>query len=153
MEFSRQGSRQTGVGCHFLLQKIFLTQDWTHISCTGTWIFKPLNHEGSPFCKFTVWLFLVLGKGTLFSIIFSWQFLQVTIICVYLSMKYTFYIYIYKVRKNFKNIISFPAGLAFIWYHFQLQHRIYFIISCSLDQLSANSLIFYLKMSLLCISF
>ena len=32
MEFSRQ---ETGVGCHFLLQRIFLTQDRTCVSCIG----------------------------------------------------------------------------------------------------------------------
>ena len=30
--------RNTGVGCHFLLQGIFPTRDWTHIFCTGRWI-------------------------------------------------------------------------------------------------------------------
>ena len=25
--------KNTGVGCHFLLQGIFLTRDWTHVSC------------------------------------------------------------------------------------------------------------------------
>jgi len=28
-------SKNTGVGCHFLLQGLFLTQGSTHISCTG----------------------------------------------------------------------------------------------------------------------
>ena len=27
--------QSTGVGCHFLLQGIFLTRDWTCVSCTG----------------------------------------------------------------------------------------------------------------------
>ena len=30
--------KDTGVGCHFLLQGIFLTQDQTHISYIGRWI-------------------------------------------------------------------------------------------------------------------
>ena len=28
----------TGVGCHFLLQKVFPTQRWNSISCIGRWI-------------------------------------------------------------------------------------------------------------------
>ena len=28
-------AKNTGVGCHFLFQGIFQTQDWTHISCFG----------------------------------------------------------------------------------------------------------------------
>ena len=30
--------KNTGVGCQCLLQGIFPTQDWTHISCIGRWI-------------------------------------------------------------------------------------------------------------------
>ena len=39
--------RNTGMGCHFLLQGIFLTQDWNpglHFKQT----FYPLSHQGSP---------------------------------------------------------------------------------------------------------
>ena len=43
--------KNTGVGCHFLLQGIFLTQDRTRISwvsCTGRQILLPLSLLGSP---------------------------------------------------------------------------------------------------------
>ena len=41
----------TGVGCHFLLQGIFLTQGSNHmscVSCNGSWIFLPLAAPGKP---------------------------------------------------------------------------------------------------------
>ena len=30
--------KNTGVGCHVLLQRIFRTQGWTHNSCIGRWV-------------------------------------------------------------------------------------------------------------------
>ena len=30
--------KNTGASCHFLLQGIFPTRDWTHVSCIGRWI-------------------------------------------------------------------------------------------------------------------
>ena len=30
--------KNAGVGCHFLLQRIFSSQDRTHVSCIGGWI-------------------------------------------------------------------------------------------------------------------
>ena len=44
--------KSTGVGCHFLLQGIFLTQGWTHISCLH-WPGDSLSlcHLGSPYYK------------------------------------------------------------------------------------------------------
>ena len=48
--------KNTGVGCHFLLQGIFLTQGWTRIcvSCIGSRLFtteppgKPRSKTGDP---------------------------------------------------------------------------------------------------------
>ena len=42
--------KNTGVGCNFLFQGIFLTQDGTHISCLLHWqvCSLPLSHLGSP---------------------------------------------------------------------------------------------------------
>ena len=31
--------KNMGVGCHFLLQELFLTQGLSHVSCIGRWIF------------------------------------------------------------------------------------------------------------------
>ena len=47
MGFPRPG-KNTGVGCHFLLQGIFLTQGWN--SCLLHWQEDslPLSHQGSP---------------------------------------------------------------------------------------------------------
>ena len=43
-------SRNTGVGCHALLQGIFpvLTRDRTQVSCIGRWILYHRSHEGRP---------------------------------------------------------------------------------------------------------
>ena len=41
--------KNTGVGCPFLLQGIFLTQDWTRVSWVsyvGRWILYQLSHQG-----------------------------------------------------------------------------------------------------------
>ena len=44
--------KNTGVGCHFLLQGSSQPRDWTcisYVSCIGRWIFfLPLSHLGSP---------------------------------------------------------------------------------------------------------
>ena len=46
MEFP---GKNTGVGCHFLLQGSSKPRDQTHISCiAGTFFFLPLSHQGSP---------------------------------------------------------------------------------------------------------
>ena len=48
MGFSRQ---EDGVGCHAILQGIFLTRNLTHVShasCIGRWVFYYLWHLGSP---------------------------------------------------------------------------------------------------------
>ena len=40
--------KNTGVGCHFLLQGVFWPRDWTHISCvssTAGWFSKSVNTE------------------------------------------------------------------------------------------------------------
>ena len=44
-------SKNTGVGCHFLLQEIFLTQVIfpTQVSCIARQIFYHLSHQGSPY--------------------------------------------------------------------------------------------------------
>ena len=47
--FSRQ---DTGVGCYFLLQGIFLTRDQIHASCLCRQILLPLSHLGSPVTDF-----------------------------------------------------------------------------------------------------
>ena len=47
MGFSRQ---ETRVGCHFLLHVIFLTQDWTHISCIGSGFFTTEPPEKQCVC-------------------------------------------------------------------------------------------------------
>ena len=39
--------KNTGVGCHFLLQTIFQTRGQTHISCNGS-DSLPLSYQGSP---------------------------------------------------------------------------------------------------------
>ena len=41
--------RNPGVGCHFLLQWIFWTRDWTHFSCIGRWIFFTTEPPGKPY--------------------------------------------------------------------------------------------------------
>ena len=42
--------KNTGVGCHFLLQGIFpTTLDQTCVSCIGRWILYHLSHLGSPY--------------------------------------------------------------------------------------------------------
>ena len=43
--------KNTAVGCHFLLQRIFLTQDLTHVSCIGRWILHHWATRGSPQIK------------------------------------------------------------------------------------------------------
>ena len=40
--------KNSGVGCHSLLQGIFLTRDRTRVSCIGRWILLPLSHQGRP---------------------------------------------------------------------------------------------------------
>ena len=43
--------KNTGVGCHFLLQGIFLTQGSKPSLLRCRWILHPLSHQGSPgFC-------------------------------------------------------------------------------------------------------
>ena len=39
--------KNTGVGCHFLLQCIFLTQGWNSHLLQCKWILYPLSHQGS----------------------------------------------------------------------------------------------------------
>ena len=46
MGFFRTNAR---VGCHFLLQGIFLTKNWTHVSCFAGKFFIP-EPLGKPFC-------------------------------------------------------------------------------------------------------
>ena len=46
--------KNTRVGCHFLIQGIFPTQDWTHVSCFGRWILLSLHYLGSPNCSFAI---------------------------------------------------------------------------------------------------
>ena len=61
--------KKTGVGCHFLLQGIFLTQGSNLCLLLGRWILLPLSHLGSPGYEHfqeTSWLvcfylFVVLG--------------------------------------------------------------------------------------------
>ena len=36
--------KNMGVGCHFLLQEIFLIQGLSHVSCIGRWIFYHWSH-------------------------------------------------------------------------------------------------------------
>ena len=40
--------KNTGVGCHLLLQRISLTRGSNHVSCTGQMDSLPLSHQGSP---------------------------------------------------------------------------------------------------------
>ena len=52
--------KNVGVGCHFLLQRIFLTQGFeqpspTSVSCTAGELFTQLSHEA---CKLRCWLFV-----------------------------------------------------------------------------------------------
>ena len=35
-------SNNTGVGCHFLHQGVFQTEDWAHVSCIGQWVIYPI---------------------------------------------------------------------------------------------------------------
>ena len=44
--------KNTGVGCHLLLQGIILIQDQTHVSyfCIGRWVLYHFCHLGSPLC-------------------------------------------------------------------------------------------------------
>ena len=42
-------SKSTGLGCHFLLQGIFLTQDQTWVSHIAKQTLYHLSHQGSPF--------------------------------------------------------------------------------------------------------
>ena len=44
-------SKNTGVGCHFLFQGIFLTRDWTHISCLAG-IFFTIESPGKSLSVF-----------------------------------------------------------------------------------------------------
>ena len=48
--------KNTGMGCHFLLQEIFLTQE-THVSCIGRWTLSQLSHLGSPIGTLEDWDF------------------------------------------------------------------------------------------------
>ena len=41
-------SKNTRVGCHFLLQRVFPTQGSNQMSCIGRQILLLLNHQGSP---------------------------------------------------------------------------------------------------------
>ena len=45
MEFS---SKNTAVGCHALLQGVFLTQGWNLGLLLGKWILYRLSHQGHP---------------------------------------------------------------------------------------------------------
>ena len=59
-------SKNTGASCYFLLQVIFLTQDWTRISCISRRILYQLNYQEalSPFLdsnKFLLSTYYVLG--------------------------------------------------------------------------------------------
>ena len=52
--------KNTGVGCHFLLQGFFLTQGWNpHLLNPLHWQVDslPLNHQGNPL----IWIFLSQG--------------------------------------------------------------------------------------------
>ena len=51
--------KNSRVGCHFLLQWIFLAQELiclSCVSCIGRWILYPLSHLGSPIFYFTLYL-------------------------------------------------------------------------------------------------
>ena len=41
-------SKNTGVGCHALLQGIFPTQGLTHVSCMGSYLGSPSGRLGAP---------------------------------------------------------------------------------------------------------
>ena len=65
LEFSRQ---ETGVGCHFLLQGIFQTKDWTQVSTLQA-DSLPLSHQGSPNFSptnrlFFLWVYLTSQPQT-----------------------------------------------------------------------------------------
>ena len=67
--------KNTGVGCHFLPQRIFpTTHDWIHVSCIDRWIFLPLNHQESlGLHKVTIkdkiiWKLWVLSITSIFNI-------------------------------------------------------------------------------------
>ena len=61
--------KNTGVGCHFLLQRIFPTQGSNlHLPCLlhFRWILYPLSHRGSPHCsciKPAMWGVLLLHQA------------------------------------------------------------------------------------------
>ena len=54
--------KNTGVGCHFLLQGIFLTRDQTCISCIGRK--SPLSHQRSPATRINTVLSRALTEST-----------------------------------------------------------------------------------------
>ena len=70
MDYSVPGSsvhgdsldKNTGVGCHFLLQGIFLTQDQTLVSCTAGGFFNRLSYEGSP--RMLEWVAVPSSRGS-----------------------------------------------------------------------------------------
>ena len=45
MEFFSFSGRNTGVGCHFLLHRVFLFRDWTHVSCICHIVRQILYHQ------------------------------------------------------------------------------------------------------------
>ena len=74
--------KNVGVGCHFLLQRIFLTQGFEQpspasVSCTAGGLFTQLSHEACKLrCFSCVWLFVFLWTMALqapLSVGFSWQ--------------------------------------------------------------------------------
>ena len=57
MDYSLPGSsvhgdssgRNTGVGCHLILQRVFLTQEWNQALLHCGWILSQLSYQESPY--------------------------------------------------------------------------------------------------------
>ena len=56
--------KNTGIGCHFLFQGIFLTMDRNSISCIGRWV-QPSFYKRPAGCLHTHWTSLSSGVGLL----------------------------------------------------------------------------------------
>ena len=57
--------KNTGVGCHFLLQEIFLTQGSNSVSCIGRWVLHHWATREAPWIEWQIfhwiWIFLLIG--------------------------------------------------------------------------------------------
>ena len=100
--------RNTGVGCHFLLQGIFLTQEWNPGLPHCKQSLYHLSHKGSPIkqvrCWWTPSAFVCLGNS-LFLLCSEWQFCWIE----YSLM--TIFIF-----QHFENVIPVPPGQqSFCW--------------------------------------